>query len=75
MFLGLCNNWFPRTTYVIVITIHQRHTQTDGRTDMSSQDRALHYRVLHGKNDMASYSTSTTTSSSVECTPIQAQTS
>jgi len=34
-----------------VITIHQRHGQTDGRTDyMREQERALHYSALHGKN-------------------------
>jgi len=34
-----------------VITIHQRHRQTDGRTDdMRSQDRALHSRASRGKN-------------------------
>jgi len=38
------------STYVIVI--HQRHRQTDGRTDdMQSQYRALHYSASHGKND------------------------
>ena len=31
--------------------IHQRHRQTDRRTDkMRSQDRALHYSASRGKN-------------------------
>ena len=45
-----------------MVLIHQRHRgtdrqtdgQTDGQTDdMRSQDRALHYSALHGKNDLS----------------------
>jgi len=44
-----------------VITIHQRHRQTDGRTDRQTDDMRSHYRALHqsasrGKNAQNSIS-------------------
>jgi len=39
-------------TFFRFVTIHARLTdrQTDGRTELSRLDRALHYMQSHGKN-------------------------
>jgi len=39
------------TSFVRFVTMHAFDRQTDGRTEMHSQYRALHYMHSHGNNN------------------------